>query len=229
MARRLRSGAILVIALGMVACGSETAPPDGGADASSGMDGGPQVDAGVDAGPRVDSSVDGGTDAAFADAGTDGGELTPDGGAGCDTNADCGADEYCQRPLGVCSGRGVCAPKDTVCLPIVMEVCGCDGETYGNECAARSMGMNVAADGPCGCERPSEGCCFVTSDCERDQRCVGAVCAEGGEGTCVAEVTGDQCWEDADCPSAACVGARRCPCGALCILPDAPGTCAVTE
>jgi hypothetical protein len=92
------------------------------------------------------------------------------------------------------------------------------------------VGVNVASGGVCpgGCSiRPPPTCCFSDGDCSgRDSECIGEVCAFDGAGTCHGPPPAGGCWEDDDCRDGrSCVGARVCPCGAFCILPDAPGTC----
>ncbi len=37
-----------------------------------------------------------------------------------------------------------------ICTQDCPGVCGCDGETYCNECIANSMGISVVSDSPCG-------------------------------------------------------------------------------
>lgn len=64
----------------------------------------------------------------------------------------CGEGEYCQFAEGTCQivdNMGVCKPKPEICTMDFRPVCGCDGKTYGNACAAAASGVSLAHQGPC--------------------------------------------------------------------------------
>lgn len=70
-------------------------------------------------------------------------------GSGC--NACDGDAVLCLYPEGDCgtSQQGVCSPKPELCPRIEDPVCGCDGNSYGNDCVANEMGVSVDYRGEC--------------------------------------------------------------------------------
>ena len=68
-------------------------------------------------------------------------------GVGCPTG------EFCRYPTGQCQiadNQGQCAPKQQACAAVVgQQVCGCDGKTYNDECAAAAAGVNLKSTGAC--------------------------------------------------------------------------------
>lgn len=74
----------------------------------------------------------------------------------------CGADAFCQLAAGAaCSGgAGICTTRPQTCPASNAPVCGCDGKTYANACAAQLAGASSAST--------SAGACSA------DARCVDA-------------------------------------------------------
>lgn len=66
---------------------------------------------------------------------------------------DCGEGEYCHRTIaaqcGAADAPGVCRTPPEMCTMDYTPVCGCDGQTYSNECVANSKGVSAAYAGEC--------------------------------------------------------------------------------
>ncbi|HEY0713978.1 MAG TPA: Kazal-type serine protease inhibitor domain-containing protein [Polyangia bacterium] len=81
--------------------------------------------------------------------GVDGGGPAQPKTCGGVVGATCGTDEFCEITGGTCSAAGVCRKKPEACDLIYAPVCGCDGKTYGNDCARAAAGVSKLRDGEC--------------------------------------------------------------------------------
>jgi hypothetical protein len=64
----------------------------------------------------------------------------------------CGEGEYCDFPPKMCKGvelQGVCVAKSVACTMQYDPVCGCDGQTYGNDCVRIAKEVQKDHDGEC--------------------------------------------------------------------------------
>jgi hypothetical protein len=106
-----------------------------------------------DAGARDSGTVSSPTGAAVADAGP----------RACGSAwGECAPGSYCAFKPRLCAkGKrpGACEPVPTDCPKTFSPVCGCDGNNYDNECAARAHGVDLSAYGGCNKKIPDWMAC----------------------------------------------------------------------
>ncbi len=91
----------------------------------------------------------------------------------CTSNGDCLETEYCSKAAKDCEGDGECKIKPTECPDILTPVCGCDSNTYYNDCLSAEAGVNVESNnGECEPEN-----CWDSDMCSEGSYCYFSDCA----------------------------------------------------
>jgi hypothetical protein len=143
----------------------------------------------------------------------------PAGAASCGLHSDCPTGTLCQFASGSCGAEG------GLCVPAIQPaavgssspcgsapICGCDGQTYANDCAAWESGVSAWYEGSCGDEPPPQDPPPAT---QTSATCGGVVCGAHqfcylADGSCGANAVTEGVCTD---PNGVCTGSASAVCG----------------
>jgi hypothetical protein len=147
------------------------------------------------------------------------------GGAGGGT---CATGEFCRPTVtGNCAtgAEGTCTPMPELCPAVLDPVCGCDGITYDNACAAAAAGIAFAHDGECDADQQAcggaAGSCIDAEFCKRP---VGA-CASDAAGVCQPDPVSCSATVDPVCGCNGVTYSNACVADALGVTVASEGAC----
>jgi hypothetical protein len=165
----------------------------------------------------------------------------------------CSADEWCDFGdndyCGAADATGVCRPRPQACDLMYDPVCGCDGQMYGNACAANAAGTDATTDTSCfpkdgggsgkTCGGLLGGQCGADEWCDFGDKEYRPVCGCNGQmygNACMANSAGTDASTDTSClgsPGSECKSNADCRlvddyCGGCNCLALAPGESAPT-
>ncbi len=110
----------------------------------------------------------------------------------CNNNSNCRSSEFCLKQVSNCGQIGQCVTRPDLCSNVNEPVCGCDGNTYSNQCMAAANGRtSVMYFGRCGGRTE----CRRNSNCRSDQYCdfPDGDCGDNTRGECLAIPSGEDC------------------------------------
>jgi hypothetical protein len=94
----------------------------------------------------------------------------------------CDEGEFCDLPAGMCGAsdlQGECVPVSDACPEFYQPVCGCDGETYANDCFRQAARVQQDHDGAC-----ESGGCTSAAECLPNEFCQSPEGQCGAPGSC---------------------------------------------